>query len=253
MRSSRTITVFALGLTFLATGACGELGGSDAPPATLATISGALSDLGDLEIKGELRVALVWRNGSSDYAPGTGDPYNIAEDVPVTAELPARFTLELTGPPPAIAMRAITSETADTDFPPGSSYARGALVVYDDLDRDGRLDLADAGATEEVDRLVGARGDLEVWYVAGGVPRTGHLDGGGQPDFLQLGYQVVIWDGERGRTVDSVDLPLTVADELRSIGCVDPMGPPSELRDHGTDAPAAYPTAPDTLATTLSN
>ena len=192
-------------------------------------------------------MALVWRNGSSDYAPGTGDPYNIAEDVPVTAELPARFTLELTGPPPAIAMRAITSETADTDFPPGSSYARGALVVYDDLDRDGRLDLADAGATEEVDRLVGARGDLEVWYVAGGVPRTGHLDGGGQPDFLQLGYQVVIWDGERGRTVDSVDLPLTVADELRSIGCVDPMGPPSELRDHGTDAPAAYPTAPDTF------
>lgn len=242
-----TAAITAAFTAALTAGGCGELGEADAEPSVLTTISGGLSDLGDLEVEGELRVALIWRNGSAEYVPGEGPPYHIAHDVPVSTELPARFTLELTEPPPAIALREITAETSDTDFPPGSSYAVGALVVYDDRDGDGALDLLDAGSSAEVDRLVGARGDLEVWYVTGGVPRTAGQDGGGQYDFLQLGYQVVEWDGEEGHLLDDVDIPLVVEEHLRTIVCADPFGAPFQVRMHdAADQPDVYPTDPVT-------
>jgi hypothetical protein len=229
--------------------ACGDLGDPDASPAVLASFRGALTDMDGVEVEGELRVALIWRHNEADgWLPAGTQPYHIAEDVPVTTELPARFTLELTTPPPVAALRAVTADSGDTDFPPGSSYAVGALVVYDDRDGDGTLDLLDAGATEEIDRVVGARGDLEVWYVLGGVPRTAGQDGGGTYDFLQLGYQLVEWADEGGRLVTEADIPLTVAETLRSIVCADPFGAPFQIVMHeGGDWPESFPTDPETF------
>lgn len=121
-------------------------------------------------------------------------------------------------------------------------------MVYDDRNGNGTLDLLDASATSEIDALVGARGDLEVWYVAGGVPRTGDQDGGGRFDFLELGYQVVVWDEESGRAVESLELPLVVDERVRSIVCADPFGAPFEIADKGTTPPAAYPVEGDFFA-----
>ncbi len=70
-------------------------------------------------------------------------------------------------------------------WPEGSSYSMGTVVVYDDRNLNGTLDLIGSGE-EAIDRIVGVDPEILVLYVEGGVPELGEVF-----DQIQLGYNLV--------------------------------------------------------------
>ena len=111
-----------------------------------------------------LRVAFIWEQDIQENGAAL-----ISQDVPVVPEFPARFTLELYDPPPESTMHdgaELEEELAAYDF----RIAVGQILVYDDLNGNGQLDILHADAQAYVDRVLGHAEDYWVVFVEGTPP-----------------------------------------------------------------------------------
>jgi len=130
--------------------ACGSLEANPDQSKPLVTIAGELTNPKSIILGPDLRVAVVWMaaNGESDFM--------VSEDLPVIASFPLRFQLDLRHAPPPEARRAPFGE-------PTFRGAIGAVVAYEDLNHNGRLDIVENDAPQFVDRLLG--GGLDEWLI----------------------------------------------------------------------------------------
>jgi len=194
-----TLNLALLTLTLGAV-ACGDLETNTQKPATLATVRGTVTSSSATNLGGNLRVAVVWKLGT------TGGNFVAAEDIAISPTFPAGFDLDISKPPPVEAMQtelegndesasapdeiaatgaptpdpampqAVTAPTP-APFPaeripptmPSSSklfirHAFGALVVYEDKNANGRLDLVDNNRADFIDRVVGTTNSVLFWF-----------------------------------------------------------------------------------------
>jgi hypothetical protein len=142
-----------LSLTALA---CGSFSDDPGAPTTLATIRGQVNIPAAMAAPSDFRVALVW----------SGVQYNIASELPVVGEFPAQFQIEIHDLPPEDAFHS--AETEPNYPPPGDlRVAYGAVLGYEDLNHNQRLDLVDENATEFIDRVVATNPDMLVVFAEG--------------------------------------------------------------------------------------
>lgn len=135
--------------------ACGSFDGQTDKPTTLATIRGELSNTSGVATSSNVRVAIVWLNGTT---------YSVAEDLPVQPKFPSAFELSLTAPPPAEAMfpaKIANGGSADLQA------AYGFVVAYEDQNGNGKLDLVQNDQHTFIDKIVGTNRTLGLFYLAG--------------------------------------------------------------------------------------
>jgi hypothetical protein len=148
MKTKSLLCATGLALTALA---CGSYADDPGAPTTIATIRGEVkSPDTSVAAPSNFRVALVWM----------GDPYNVATELSVVPKFPASFQLEIQHLPPKSAMQ--TDEEV-----PGLKLAVGAVVGYEDLNGNGKLDMVDSGSAEFVDRVVATNESFVVLYTEG--------------------------------------------------------------------------------------
>jgi hypothetical protein len=158
---------------------CGSLSDAPGTAAPLATMNGTLSVASGAQAPSSVRVALVWRN---DLGDGDQRGFNVAEDLEVAPQFPARFQLTVRTAPPS---SALIRPEDDFDM----SVAVGSVVAYEDKNGNGKLDLVPAKSTSFVDGIVGANDELIVVWLPkeptaalarelrdpqGGLPRAGY-------------------------------------------------------------------------------
>ncbi len=165
-------SIALLALLMGGTNACGSLeANTDSAPA-LATVNGSIINPDSLAVPESIRIAVVWRSNE----PGR---FNVAEDLPVEPSL-VSFRIALGGPPPQAAMNTETSGppgTACAMAPdPTMQYAIGSVVAYEDVNRNGRLDLVANDAGAYVDRILATNETTSIVYIQGPLP-VGHAAG----------------------------------------------------------------------------
>jgi hypothetical protein len=190
MRKLLTWAALAAGLA--ACGSDGALGGSGIDdrtdePSPLDQVRGTVTNPRSLPADGDLRLALVWYPGKTVLEGELGKPFGpslfyVSEDVPITTSFPTNFTLSLTSPPPSEAV------VSDVSVPPDGAQGQGpewptvaannanaVLVLYDDRNGNGRLDLVDIdieGLGEFVDDVVGMAKSTQITWFEGPLPGT---------------------------------------------------------------------------------
>jgi hypothetical protein len=108
-------------------------------------------------------VAIVWSVVSSS---GTSTELRVARDVAVTPVFPAQFELDLTEPPPAEALNTIMGNSS-------LKYAYGSIVAYEDVNKNGTLDLVDPNAPNPIDRVLASPPYDSIVYLQGNAPSLG--------------------------------------------------------------------------------
>jgi hypothetical protein len=157
--------------------ACGEgaFENNYAPPR--ATLQGVI-DSALLDAPTNVRVALVWT--VTDFAQG-GNVY-VAQEVGIEARFPVSYELDVQALPPASAMNRVVIGT--TPHPPGGSTpttpsvidsassgaAFGTIVVYEDGNANGKLDISSLEIASAEDKILGVPADMTVVYVEGDDP-----------------------------------------------------------------------------------
>jgi hypothetical protein len=145
--------------------------------APLATVHGQLDkDPAFVAPTGNVRVAVLWMS--------LGKGYQQAIDLPVQPVFPSEFKIELTEPPPM-------EMFADVNNSPGFHAAVGALIAYEDINQNGKLDLVDGVSPAFVDRVLGANGNLTLTYIDGTLPITNVLKDTGGRLPPTLGYNIL--------------------------------------------------------------
>jgi hypothetical protein len=135
---------------------CGEaVAPSYAPP--FATLNGRITS-SSIPTPAQVRVALVWKHRDPQ-----GNILRAAQELAVQAAFPVSFRLDITTLPPDEAMNIRTTANGTPDR--STRYATGTVVVYDDTDGNGRLDLAPLDAPATGDRVLGTPGGLSIFYL----------------------------------------------------------------------------------------
>ncbi len=134
---------------------CGSLSDAPGDASALATMNGTLSVASGAQAPSSVRVALVWR---TDMGDGDSRGFNVAEDLEVAPQFPARFQLTVRSAPPS---SALVRPEDDFDM----SIALGSVVAYEDKNGNGKLDLVPAKSTSFVDGIVGANDELIVVWL----------------------------------------------------------------------------------------
>jgi hypothetical protein len=166
----------------------------------------------------EVRVALVWARQNID---GAGE-LAVAQELGVRANFPVQFQLEVSQLPPEAAMNA-----APEDEFPGADFrfAFGSIVVYEDRNGNGALDLIPLDATTTVDRVLGVPSHDFVFYLEGTPPPpfTSTTEGGTQEISLQAGFSILRDDETKLIAVlpasTVIEIELTAAPELARFMC----------------------------------
>lgn len=136
----KRLTIACTALTLACATACGGLPDHEGDSSTLVTLHGSVqSQSGALGGSG-VHVAVIWENGMA---------HAIAVDVPVKAEFPAAFSIPLKSAPPA----GFIVPSKDIG---GAEVAIGMFIAYQDIDKNGQLDLLDESSTKAIDHVVGA-------------------------------------------------------------------------------------------------
>ncbi len=139
---------------------CGSAAGPSYEPPYL-TLGGTITS-SSVSTPATVRVALVWRLGQS---------FREAQELDVRAEFPVKFRLDVRALPPKEVIASIDPSKTAPGRPTG--YAFGTLVVYEDTNGNGKLDLVPVDATASTDRVLGAPEGLEVIYLeGGGIPKN---------------------------------------------------------------------------------
>jgi hypothetical protein len=162
MKTSLRFSAVALALA-----ACGGAPGN--PYGTpVATLQGTITAAA-VSTPSELHVALVW-----DHITEHDGELRSAQEVNVRAEFPVRFKIDILDPPPLEAMNALSPEDAQQAGvdPSTFRFALGSVLVYEDGNGNGKLDLLTLNATTSIDRPLGA---AKPWiiYVEGAPPADG--------------------------------------------------------------------------------
>jgi hypothetical protein len=163
----------------------------------LATLRGTITSR-STPVDKPVGVALVWQyhDGQRTLA--------VAQEVTVTPEFPARFTLEVMTPPPKEAMTALLSKAGENT---GVQFASGTVVVYSDGNGNGKLDLVSADWQASGDQILGLPDHLGVIYFEGAPVPSGGL--AYQPGFNLVDQASVAQAG--GRLVDlSTDIAIAI-------------------------------------------
>jgi hypothetical protein len=143
---------------------CGVAAGpSYAPP--YVTFSGVVTSA-SIETPSEVRVALAWKRRDPE-----GNLLRVAQELAVRAEFPARFQLDVTSLPPEEAMNL--RKLPDGSGDPAFRYSTGTLLVYQDGNGNGTLDLLPIDAQSTIDRVLGAPARLSVFYLERTPPAEG--------------------------------------------------------------------------------
>jgi hypothetical protein len=143
---------------------CGSAAGRDYSP-PFVTLFGVITSSG-VQTPSEVRVALVWKKRDPE-----GNLLRAAQELVVKAEFPVRFRLDVNSLPPAEVMNW---RTVNGQRDPSFRYATGTLIVYEDVNGNGVLDLLSSDAESSVDRVLGIPERLSVFYVEGpSAPSTG--------------------------------------------------------------------------------
>jgi hypothetical protein len=132
--------------------ACGGFSGDPGEPTVLATVKGEITNPNQIEAPQSLRVALIWG----------GVQYNVAQELEVVPEFPARFALQIDQLPPE---DALMDSEDDEVLSPGMRVAFGGAVGYVDVNQNGRLDMVEIGAESYVDQLVATNEETAILYV----------------------------------------------------------------------------------------
>ncbi len=239
MRSRFTILISLL--LALAVG-CGRAASHDYNP-PFVSLSGVITS-SSIATPSQVRVALVWKHRDPE-----GNLLRSAQELAVEAQFPVRFRLDINSLPPTESMNQ--RKTADGQFDPNWRYATATLIVYEDADGNGVLDLLSSDVEPTVDRVLGAPEHLSVFYVEGSAVQRG---GPG----AQLGFnlrreplladpapgdsqcaQVPVGSQEYLPLSTEIPVALTAAPELSREMCA-VMGPTS------TDGGCTGPTCPST-------
>jgi hypothetical protein len=147
-----------LAVAFVLAG-CGEAAApSYSPPFT--TLYGRITS-SSIPTPAEVRVALVWKHRDPQ-----GNILRAAQELAVHADFPVNFRLDITTLPPDEAMNV--GRTANGTPNPSMRYATGTVVVYEDTDGNGRLDLAPIDAPAMGDRVLGTPQGISVLYLEAG-------------------------------------------------------------------------------------
>jgi hypothetical protein len=191
---------------FAATTACSSsLSGSTDRPSVLATIHGTVDAPQSVSLgSSPLAVAIVWAK------PVAGSPQLVATSVAVTPNFPSSFSLDLTDLPPDSVMFDISNIECGAppcDKPDAAPLhqriALATLVVYEDVNRNGQLDLVPPGAPAYVDRIVGGSLQYGIVYSEQPLPQDQNYFPipGKDGSVLKAGYnwvRVHRWDCEPG-------------------------------------------------------
>jgi hypothetical protein len=172
MKRSMSTTVPMLACLAAIAACSGSLSGSTDRPSVLATIHGTVDLMQSVSLGGSpLAVAVVWVK-----APLPGSTQVASTSVAVKPTFPSSFSLDLTDVPPDSMMFDIANINCGAppcdrpDAPPlHLRIALGALVVYEDVNRNGKLDLVAPGAPAYVDKVVGA--STEIVYTEQPLPQ----------------------------------------------------------------------------------
>ncbi|MCU0687349.1 MAG: hypothetical protein MUF34_34740 [Polyangiaceae bacterium] len=179
MKSLLALAALTAGL-----GGCGGLETETEQPSTLARLQGIVSDPTGVDVRGELRVAVVWFTNAPALNATASEAFKIfaaSEDLPLSASFPANFSLALRNPPPPEAINErLFVPTGDNagqiDVDPDVREAKvrnaeGVLVIYHDRNGNGRLDLVDVDAKAFVDDVVGVANRALLVWLEGPLPR----------------------------------------------------------------------------------
>jgi len=205
MRSSRDRRSFlgvagrsVVAIAVLSMVACGGAAGPDyrSPYVSLAGLIAS----SEIATPTQVRVALVWKHRDPE-----GNLLRAAQELAVSAQFPVRFRLDITSLPPA---DSLNQRFSNGQYDPNWRYATGTLLVYEDVDGNGILDLVSTDAETTVDRVLGAPERLSVFYVEGSAVRRG--GSGAQPGF-NLRRELPAVDPPPG---DSTCLPTTSQEYL---------------------------------------
>ncbi len=199
---------FALAaLASLSVAACGSLDPNAGEKMPLATVTGQLTNPQAVQTTSNVRIAVIWR------AELFGK-FNSAVDLPVQPVFPSKFKIDLRDAPPADVLWDPFAKAQNPSDPPqtgGSSPPQpadpaapgtrgaqvglqggaavgpsvrvgvGAVVAYEDLNGNGKLDLVDENAAQFLDRIVAANDQTLLIYFDGAPPADPELrDGKGQ-------------------------------------------------------------------------
>lgn len=151
---------------------CGSAAGPDYAPA-FVSLSGMITS-SEIAVPSQVRIALIWKHKDPD-----GNLARSAQEVAVASQFPVRFRLDITSLPPADALNQ--RDMGAGQYDPNWRYATGTLVVYEDVDGNGVLDLIRTDADTTLDRVLGAPEHLSVFYTEGSNVRAGGT--GAQPGF----------------------------------------------------------------------
>jgi hypothetical protein len=221
---------------------CGYVDTHDKHGPPLFTIFGKVFE-GNSEISIENpRVAFIWDKPSSESDLAHPGAVRVAQDVPITPNFPSKFTIDIFEPPPIEAMEP--GEDLDEELA-GLTLARGKLVVYDDRNQNGKLDLLPKDAEEWVDYILGPEEEYLVWYVEGLTSDSIIYDPPLAPECLLIpGYNlfehigagcssIMMMYGRYEQHNPEDELPVTLVDnfEMQKLMCrdvirFDPDAPP---------------------------
>src|SRR5262249_30028474 len=128
---SRSTTSAILAAVGLVAGCGGAANRDYAPP--FISLKGVITS-SDIAMPSEVRVALIWKHKDPQ-----GNLVRSVQELAVASQFPVRFRLDINSLPPLEALNQ--RKLADGSYDPNWRYATGALVVYEDVDGNGRLDL----------------------------------------------------------------------------------------------------------------
>jgi len=153
--------------------------------APLASLRGTITQA-SVSTPEQLHVALVWSTfDTNDHE------LKSAQEVGVRTEFPVRFQIDVNALPPESAMNRFPADEAMRHGidPSSFRFAVGAVLVYEDTNGSGALDLLPLDATSFIDRPLGAAQPW-IFYVEGTPPPADALDGVA----LAAGFNLVSMD-----------------------------------------------------------
>jgi hypothetical protein len=212
--------------------ACGAGAGADYSQA-YATLHGSIAS-SSVKTTSEVRVALVWQRVSVQSAAAG---LRSVQELGLRAQFPASFQMQINALPPSEALSSIdAAKAAKAGIDPNLHLAAGTLVVYEDSNGNGKLDLLSINASSTIDRVLGVPQGLTLLYVEGTPPSPaakGYFSG----LTLQRGFNLLQepgWQSGNRLTVStawsllplSTEIPivLTAAPQLSQYVCQNDPG-----------------------------
>ncbi|MBW1811963.1 MAG: hypothetical protein JRJ87_27510 [Deltaproteobacteria bacterium] len=160
----RNILAFGLLLMVCIVAACGPIDAPDKSGEVFWTLTAKIKEAPDGVIPGTPRAAFAWFvefTSNQDL----GDPV-IVDDVSVTPEVPVEFYFNLNEFPHDNCLQQAIELTGDLAGS-GFQIATGKIMLYDDTNENGKLDVIDGQAMEFTDQLIGPREEYLFVFLEG--------------------------------------------------------------------------------------